>query len=111
MNLTRDLASSKASHARGVLFVVPGLLSGVTPLAMISTWRAAALLATCAWAFRRFYHHLFYVLERHLGRERRLAGVWNVIRLLPSEPRAGRDRPGDGRRACHRGGTHGILPP
>ena len=88
MNLTRDLTNFKAIHAKGVLFVVLGVLSAVMLLAMIPTWRAVVLLAICVWAFCRFYYYLFYVLERYLGREQRFAGVWDAVRFLLFKARA-----------------------
>ena len=87
MNLSRDLTSSKAMHAKGALFVVLGGLSATLLPAMIPTWRAAALLACCVWAFCRFYGDLFYVLERYLGRERRFAGVRDALRFLLFRPK------------------------
>lgn len=84
MKLTRDLSSPRAIHAKGVLFVVLGLLSATLILIQLPTLKTAVLLGVTVWAFCRFYYYLFYVLERYLGREKRFAGICDALRFLLS---------------------------
>ncbi|HEY1107851.1 MAG TPA: hypothetical protein VGE76_04435 [Opitutaceae bacterium] len=85
MKLTRDLTNPRALHAKGVLFVVLGLLSATLILIQLPTLKTAALLGLTVWAFCRFYYYLFYVLEHYLGREKRFAGVLDALRFLLSD--------------------------
>jgi hypothetical protein len=87
MKLTEDLKSARAIHAKGVLFVVLGLLSGALLFAQAPTWRTVLLIAITVWAFCRFYYYLFYVLERYLGREKKFAGVLDALGYLLSRRR------------------------
>ncbi len=82
MKLMNDLRSPWLIHAKGVLFVLLGVLSAGLLLAQLPTLRTAALLGVTVWAFCRFYYYLFYVLERYLGREQRFAGVFDAVRFL-----------------------------
>ena len=89
MKLTEDLKSARAIHAKGVLFMVLGLLAGALLFAQAPTWRTVLLIAITVWAFCRFYYYLFYVLERYLGREKKFAGVLDALGYLLSRRRAG----------------------
>lgn len=82
MKLTRDLTSPRAIHAKGLLFVVLGLLSATLLLIQLPTLKTAVLLGLTVWAFCRFYYYLFYVLDRYLGREKKFAGVLDALRFL-----------------------------
>lgn len=82
MNLSRDLRSPKLIHAKGLLFLVIGLLASGLLIAQTPALRTAVLLLVTIWAFCRFYYYLFYVLERYLGREKRFAGVWDAVGYL-----------------------------
>lgn len=82
MKFMNDLKNPWLIHAKGVLFVVLGVLSAGLLLVELPTFRTAALLGVTVWAFCRFYYYLFYVLERYLGREQRFAGVFDAIRFL-----------------------------
>ncbi len=93
MNLFRDLKSPWLIHAKGVLFVVLGLLSATTLLIQVPTLQTFALLCITVWAFCRFYYYLFYVLERYLGRERRFSGVVDALRHLLSNSSAHEPKP------------------
>lgn len=84
MKLSRDLTSPRAIHAKGLLFIVLGLLSATLLLVQLPTLKTAALLGVTVWAFCRFYYYLFYVLDCYLGREKRFAGVFDALRFLLS---------------------------
>jgi hypothetical protein len=95
VKLTDDITNRRLLHAKGVLFVVLGVLSAALLLAQAPTWKTAALIALTVWAFARFYYYLFHVLERYLGREQRFAGVVDALRYLWSQTR--RRKAGSGR--------------
>jgi hypothetical protein len=82
MKLSGDLTSPRLIHAKGVLFVVLGVLSAGLLIAELPTLKTAALLVLTVWAFCRFYYYLFYVLDRYLGREKKFAGVIDALRYL-----------------------------
>ncbi len=63
MGLSRDLQSRRAIVAKGILFLVLGLLSSALLLADSRSWRHAVLLALAIWAFCRAYYFAFYVIE------------------------------------------------
>ncbi len=82
MQLRKDLTNPRAIHAKGVLFVVLGILAAGLLIAQAPTLKTVAMLAIAVWAFCRFYYYLFYVLERYLGREKRFAGVLDALTYL-----------------------------
>ncbi|MGH2551470.1 MAG: hypothetical protein ACRDHN_18940 [Thermomicrobiales bacterium] len=82
MKLTEDLKSAWLIHAKGLLFVVLGLLAAGLLIFQTPTLRTALLIAITVWAFCRFYYYLFYVLERYLGREKKFAGLFDALGYL-----------------------------
>lgn len=78
----RDLTSATAIKAKGILFVVLGLLSGVLLWLEHPTWRTAMLLIVCVWAFCRAYYFAFYVIEKYLDPQFKFAGLWSVVLYL-----------------------------
>lgn len=83
----RDLTSSTAIIAKGILFLVLGLLSVVLLWIELPTWRTAALLAVCIWAFCRAYYFAFYVIEKYVDPQFKFAGLWSAVRYLLSRRR------------------------
>ncbi len=82
MKLFGDLKRSWLIHAKGVLFVVLGVLAALLLLADRPTLKTAFLLAVTIWSFCRFYYYLFYVLDRYLGRGKRFSGVADALWYL-----------------------------
>ena len=77
-----DLTNPRWIIAKGVLFAVIVLMSGVGIIIHDDPWYELALLPICLWAACRFYYFLFYVLERYVGVEGRYAGLWDLsVRL------------------------------
>jgi hypothetical protein len=79
MKLTGDLQSPWLIHAKGVLFLIAGLMAAGLILLELPSLRIAGLLLITVWAFCRFYYYLFYVLERYLGHKKRFAGVFDAL--------------------------------
>jgi hypothetical protein len=78
----RDLTSSTWIKAKGVLFLLLGLLAGVLLLLDRPTLRTAALLIVAVWSFCRFYYFSFYVLERYVDPSYRFSGLLSLSRYL-----------------------------
>lgn len=77
-----DLTNPRWIIAKGVLFAVIVVMSGVGIILHDDPWYELALLLICLWAACRFYYFLFYVLERYVGVEGRYAGLWDLgVRL------------------------------
>jgi hypothetical protein len=93
MKITADLKRPWLIHAKGLFFIIIGVISAGLLFIQVPTLRTAVLLCLTIWAFCRFYYYLFYVLDRYLGREKRFAGVIDAIQYLisnsdRSEPKA-----------------------
>jgi len=84
----RDLTNAKLIYAKGVLFVLAGLLAAVALLLQTPTPRTAALIAIAIWCFARAYYLAFYVIEHYVDPSFRFSGLWSVARYL-WRPRAG----------------------
>ena len=82
MPLTDDIRSKPLLHAKGLLFLLAGLIALGGVLLESPHLRTAALLAIGVWSFCRFYYYLFYVLENYAGRGRRYAGVFDALRYV-----------------------------
>lgn len=82
MSLSRDIRSKPLLHAKGLLFLLTGLIAVGGILIESPNLRTVALLGIGIWSFCRFYYFLFYVLEKYAGRERRYAGVMDAVRYV-----------------------------
>lgn len=82
MALTDDIRSKPLLHAKGLLFLLAGLVAVGGILLESPRLRTAALLAIAVWAFCRFYYYLFYVLENYAGRGRPYAGLLDALRYV-----------------------------
>lgn len=82
MSLSRDIRSKPLLHAKGLLFLLTGLIAVGAILIESPNLRTVALLGIGIWSFCRFYYFLFYVLEKYAGRERRYAGVMDALRYV-----------------------------
>lgn len=80
MNLLGDIRNKRLLRAKGVLFLVLGIVSGSLLLAERMDLRSLALLVICIWSFCRFYYFLFHVLERYAGSGRPYAGVIDALK-------------------------------
>lgn len=93
MPLSRDLESRRLLVAKGILFVVLGLLASAVLLLEFFSWRHLALLAVAIWAFARAYYFAFYVIEKYIDPQFRFAGLLSAAAyLLRSSPPRGPDR-------------------
>jgi hypothetical protein len=70
-----DLKNPKLIYAKGVLFVILGILAGGALLLLHPGWREAALLAIAVWSFARAYYFAFYVIEHYIDPSFKFAGL------------------------------------
>jgi hypothetical protein len=79
MALTDDIRSKPLLHAKGLLFLLAGLIAVGGILVESPHLRTVALLGIGIWSFCRFYYYLFYVLENYAGRGRKYAGLLDAL--------------------------------
>ncbi len=77
-----DLKSAKWIIAKGLMFILVGILSFALILAEMPSLRLAFLLVICVWAFARAYYFAFYVIEHYIDDTFRYAGLWSAFRYL-----------------------------
>jgi hypothetical protein len=74
----KELKSAASIKAKGLLFLLLGLLSSALLLDENFSVRCALLLAIAIWSFCRFYYFAFYVLERYVDPTYRFSGLWSL---------------------------------
>jgi len=78
----KNLTSFKWILIKGGLFLVLGLMAGALLVAQQPTLYVGLLLIIAIWAFCRFYHFAFYVIEHYLDPNYRFAGLVSFARYL-----------------------------
>jgi len=78
----KDLANPTWIKAKGLLFLLLGILASALLLADHLTVRTTVLLALAVWSFCRFYYFAFYVLERYVDPAFRFSGLLSLARYL-----------------------------
>ena len=85
----RNLTNPTWIVAKGILFLILGLLA--LTLMLLKNWSVenAFLLSVSVWSFCRFYYFAFYVMERYVDSRYRFAGLWSLARYVWSGRRGG----------------------
>ena len=83
----RDLTNSRAMYAKGVMFVLIGVISSVLLILEKPTVKVGLLLALAVWGFARAYYFAFYVIEKYVDPGYRFAGLWAFSRYLMTRSR------------------------
>ena len=83
-----DLTNAKLIYAKGLLFVIGGLLASGALLLERPTLRVALLLCVAIWCFARAYYFAFYVIEHYVDPGYRFAGLTHFCRYVLSGKRA-----------------------
>lgn len=78
----KELTNTKWIVAKGILFLILGLLSAALLIGGAPNLRAGTLLVVAIWAFCRFYYFLFYVIERYVDPSFRFSGLGSVVIYL-----------------------------
>ncbi len=77
-----DIQNPKLLYAKGVLFVVMGLLASTALLLEHPSVRVAFLLGLAIWSFARAYYFAFYVIEHYVDPNYKFAGLWSFAQYL-----------------------------
>lgn len=83
----RDLTSPAWIKAKGLLFLLLGLLSATLLFLEQPALKIAVLLILAVWSFCRFYYFAFYVLERYVDPAYRFSGLFSLARYILRNPR------------------------
>ena len=92
-----DLTNPKLIYAKGVLFLLTGLLASALLVLECPSLKVALLLAVAVWCFARSYYFAFYVIEHYVDPGYSFAGLGSFVRYLLWRPKPtppnGSDRP------------------
>jgi hypothetical protein len=83
----KDLTDPRWIKFKGVLFLLLGIFSALLIVLEQPSFRLAALLGLCIWAFCRAYYFAFYVLQHYVDPGFRFSGLWSAARYLLSRRR------------------------
>jgi len=78
----KDLTNPAWIKAKGILFLLVGVLAATLLVIEHPTWKVALLLALATWCFCRFYYFAFYVIEHYVDSSYRFSGLWSFGRYL-----------------------------
>ncbi len=85
--MMKDLTDPRWIKLKGVLFLLLGIFSALLIFLEQPTFKLAALLGLCIWAFCRSYYFAFYVLQHYVDPGFRFSGLWSAARYLLSRRR------------------------
>ncbi len=85
--MMKDLTDPRWIKFKGVLFLLLGAFSALLIFLEEPSFRLAALLSLCIWAFCRAYYFAFYVLQHYVDPGFRFSGLWSAARYLLSRRR------------------------
>jgi hypothetical protein len=79
-----DLKNARIIYAKGLLFLLLGLIASLLLVLEAPRLKVAMLLVIAIWAFCRFYFFAFYVIEHYVDSRYRFAGLLSFARHLAS---------------------------
>jgi len=77
-----DIKSPRLLYAKGLLFLLGGILASVLILIERPNAKVAVLLAIAIWCFARAYYFAFYLVEHYVDPSYKFAGLWAFVRYL-----------------------------
>lgn len=77
-----DIKDPRLLYAKGLLFLVLGVIAAVAVWLEHPTLRTALLLVVAIWAFARAYYFAFYVVEHYIDGNYRFSGLTDFFRYL-----------------------------
>ena len=83
----KDLTDPRWIIAKGVLFLITGLVAAALLVAEQPEIRVVLLLGISVWCFCRAYYFAFYVIEHYVDPGYRFSGLWSFVRYMISRPR------------------------
>ena len=78
----KDLTNPGWIKAKGILFLLVGILASTLILIEHFTLTTALLLALAVWCFCRFYYCAFYVIEKYVDPSYKFSGLWSFACYL-----------------------------
>jgi hypothetical protein len=88
-----DIKSKKLLYAKGIFFVIIGLLASALILIEHPSIWIAILLVLAVWAFCRAYYFAFYVIEHYIDPGHKFAGLTSFVRYVFTRRRSDGARP------------------
>ncbi len=85
----KDLTHPTWIKAKGILFLLVGLLAATLLVLEARTWKVAVLLVLAIWCFCRFYYFAFYVISKYVDPRYKFSGLWSLARYLIQSRRKG----------------------
>ena len=87
-----DLTNPRLIYAKGLLFLIGGVLASVLLLLEHPSLQVAFFLIVAVWCFARAYYFAFYVIEHYVDPTYRFAGLTSFARhLLQGRSKSGRE--------------------
>ena len=77
-----DITNPKLIYAKGVLFLLGGVVAAALLVAEHPSLKVALLLAVAVWCFARAYYFAFYVIEHYVDGSYRFSGLWSFALYL-----------------------------
>ena len=78
----KDLIDPRWIKAKGILFLLVGLLSSVMLIVEKPEVKVALLFGIAVWCFCRAYYFAFYVIEHYVDPAYRFSGLWSFARYV-----------------------------
>jgi hypothetical protein len=83
----KDLTSARLIRAKGILFLLLGLLSSSLLFFGYLAPKTGVLLVIAIWSFCRFYYFAFYVIEHYVDPSYRFSGLLSFALYLIQKKR------------------------
>lgn len=77
-----DIKDPRLLYAKGILFVLGGLLASLLILFEHPSLKVALLLVVAIWCFARAYYFAFYVVEHYADPGYKFAGLWSFVQYV-----------------------------
>ena len=78
----KDITNPTWIKAKGILFLLVGILAATLLVLEHPGWKVALLLALAVWCFCRSYYCAFYVIEHYVDSSYKFSGLWSFVRYL-----------------------------
>jgi hypothetical protein len=84
----KNLTSPSWIKAKGILFLLLGLLAATLLFFEHPTPKSGFLTVIAVWSFCRFYYFAFYVIERYIDPNYRFSGLLSFVLYLIQKKRS-----------------------
>ena len=78
----KDLTNPTWIKAKGLLFLLIGIVAAILVFLQNPTWKTVVLLVVAIWSFCRFYYFAFYVIEKYVDPTYRFSGLISFAKYL-----------------------------